>query len=158
MQRIPTHLKLLRGNPGKRAIPPEPEPPVPTAVPEPPSFVQGYAADEWWRVGPELYHLKLLTALDVMPFAAYCIAYQRWRTAEELLMQMADKDPVTRGLLIKSQGGEAVQNPLIGIARRAANDMVGFGGEFGLSPLARARIGAGVWHEPPPGKFDGLLA
>jgi phage terminase small subunit len=72
---------------------------------------------------------------------------------------MAAKDPVTSGLLIKSQGnGDAIQNPLLGIARRAANDMVRYAGEFGMSPAARARIRAGVWHEPPPSKFDGLLA
>jgi hypothetical protein len=36
---------LIRGNPGKRPIRPEPEPEVPSNVPEPPKFLSGYAMD-----------------------------------------------------------------------------------------------------------------
>jgi hypothetical protein len=36
--------------------------------------------------------------------------------------------------------------------------MVRYASEFGMSPAARARIAAGAGFEPPPGKFDGLLA
>jgi hypothetical protein len=35
--------------------------------------------------------------------------------------------------------------------------MVSFAAHFGLTPVARARISAGVGFEPPPGKFDGLI-
>ena len=159
MQRVPTHLKLLRGNPGKRPIPPEPEPEIPANLPEQPEFLSGHAQDEWWRLAAELSRLKLLTVCDTMPFAAYCAAYSRWRNAEEALARMAEKDAVTSGLLIKSQGGDAIQNPLVGISRRAAGDMVRYASEFGLSALARARISAGVGYEPPSGggKFDGLI-
>jgi P27 family predicted phage terminase small subunit len=158
MRRIPTHLKLIRGNPGKRAIPPEPEPIQPPKMPEAPPFLTGYAADEWYRVGPELHRLGLLTVLDLGVFSAYCEAYKRWRTAEEVLATMAAKDAVTGGLLVKCADGNAGANPLVRIAAHAARDMVSFAGEFGMSPLARARIGAGASYEPPPGgKFDGLL-
>jgi P27 family predicted phage terminase small subunit len=154
----PTHLKLLRGNPGHQKLNRnEPQPQVPAEVPEPPPFVQGHAADEWWRVAPELHALKLLSALDVMLLATYCQAYAHWRTAEEKLREMAARDPVTSGLLVKTASGDAAQNPLVGIARRAAADMVRYASEFGMSPAARARISAGVGFEPPPGKFDGLL-
>jgi phage terminase small subunit len=79
----PNVIKLLRGNPGKRRIADEPKPQIPECVPEPPLFITGYAADEWYRVAPELHVLGLLTVLDVMPFAAYCQAYHHWRTAVE---------------------------------------------------------------------------
>jgi hypothetical protein len=39
----PTYLKLLKGNPGKRAIRPTVEPPRPAAPPPPPDFLIGYA-------------------------------------------------------------------------------------------------------------------
>ena len=55
----PTHLKLLRGNPGKRPIRPEPQPEQPPTPPEPPDFLTGYAFDEWRRVAPELHRLGL---------------------------------------------------------------------------------------------------
>jgi P27 family predicted phage terminase small subunit len=155
----PTHLRLLRGNPGKRPIRPEPQPAIPDNMPPPPRFLGAYAQDEWWTTGPKLYRLGLLTAADLMPFAAYCQAYDSWRTAIERFKEMAERDSVTRGLLIKTSSGDAAQNPLVGIARRAASDMVRFAGEFGMSPAARARISAGVGYEPPGGgKFDGLLA
>ena len=105
MQKVPTHLKLLRGNPGKRPIKPEPEPSVPDTPPEPPDFLSEDAVNEWWRVAPELHALGLLTELDVAPFAAYCDAYARWITAERLLSAMADKDATTKGLLLKSSAG-----------------------------------------------------
>lgn len=158
---LPTHLKLLRGNPGHRPLnESEPQPEISANVPEPPPFLTGYGRDEWWRVAPQLYRLGLLTALDVAVLAAYAQAYASWRLAEESLAEMAKRDPVTSGLLIKTSSGDAAQNPLVGIARRAASDMVRYASEFGLSPAARARIAAGVTYEPPPGggKFDGLLA
>ena len=155
----PTHLKVLRGNPGhQRLNRNEPEPQVPTEVPEPPPFLEGYGCDEWYRIGTELHRLQLLTMADINPLAAYCMAYHRWRTAEESLAEMAKSDALTSALLIRRTSGDAAENPLAKIARKAAADMVRYAGEFGMSPAARARISAGVWHEPPPGKFDGLLA
>ena len=84
------------------------------------------------------------------------MAYHRWREAEELLAQMAARDPVTSGMLVKNQSGDARVNPLAKISRLAASDMVKHAAEFGFSPAARARIAAGVYPQPA-GKFDGLL-
>ena len=55
--------------------------------------------------------------------------------------------------------GDARRNPLVRIARDAADDMLQFAAEFGLTPVARARLGAAGW-EPPigGGKFAGLIA
>src|SRR5262245_3271377 len=152
----PTYLRLLRGNPGKRAVRPEPQPTQTPETPDPPPFIVGYAADEWWRCGPELHRLGLLTIIDLMPFAAYCEAYARWRSAEEALYQMAERDQVTGALLIRSADGNPRQNPLVRMAHNAAADMLRFAAEFGLTPSARARIAAGV-YSGGPGKFDGLL-
>jgi P27 family predicted phage terminase small subunit len=160
MHKVPTHLRLLRGNPGKRPIRPEPEPQRESECPDPPPFVRGYAADEYWRVAPELHRLGLLTVVDLMPLAAYCMAYTRWRTAEEALARMAEADPVAHALLIKSADGNPRRNPLVKIADDAADAMVRYAGEFGMTPVARSRLAAGVDGQPPPGrgKFDGLLA
>lgn len=156
---IPTHLKLIRGNPGKQAIATEPEPPVPENMPDPPPFLAGYALDEWWERGPQLVRLGLLTAVDIQTFAAYCQAYATWRSAVETLNGMAERDPATHGLLVKRiSDGNPTRNPLVRIAGDAAADMVRFAGEFGLTPVARGRIGAAGYEPPPPGKFDGLLA
>jgi P27 family predicted phage terminase small subunit len=156
-RRIPGHLRLIQGNPGKRPIPPEPQPEVPEQLPDPPAFLNGHARDEWFRVAPELRRLGLLTVLDTMALAAYCAVYSRWRTAEEALMKMAEKDPVTGALLIKGALGEPRENPRVRAAERAAGDMIRFAGEFGMTPSARARVAAGVAWREDGGKFNGLL-
>jgi phage terminase small subunit len=51
----------------------------------------------------------------------------------------------------------SLANPLIKIARDAAELMVRYGGEFGLGPASRARIASCIRYEPPS-KFSGLLA
>ena len=74
----------------------------------------------------------MLTALDIAPFAAYCVAYARWRTAEEALALMAAKDPVMRGLIVRGKDGTAMENPLVYTSRRAAQEMLRFAAELVL--------------------------
>lgn len=149
----PTHLRLIDGNPGKRRIG-KPLPIAPT-LPQPPAFLDAMAREEWSRIAPELFHLRLLTALDLGPLAAYCQMYSRWVAAERALAEMAERDGVTHGMLIRGRKGDPVQNPLAGIARRAAAAMMHTAAEFGMTPSARSRIEAGP--EPTGGKFAGLL-
>jgi P27 family predicted phage terminase small subunit len=102
----------------------------------------------------------LLTTLDVMPLAAYCESYARWRTALETLDKVVALDPAMNGLLVRGSEGQTRTNPLAKIASEAAADMVRYAPEFGFSPAARARVAAGVGFGRPPvdGKFRGLLA
>jgi P27 family predicted phage terminase small subunit len=146
----PVRLKLLRGNPGKRRIGDVFEPPKPPAPPEPPEFLTGYAREEWERVAPGLALFRLLSNFDTMPLAAYCMAYEHWRTAEELMVRMAAGDPALQGLLVKGSKGQPRANPLLEISRMAARDMVRFADEFGFSPAARSRISAGISLVPAP--------
>ena len=121
----PTHLKLLEGNPGKRRLnerEPKPEP----LLPDPPDFLSADAKAEWARVSVELFHCGILTGLDRAPLAAYCQAYGRWMQAERAIAEMAKRDLLTGGLMIKTTNGNAIQNPLVGTANKAANDMIRF--------------------------------
>ena len=77
-------------------------------------------------------------------------------TAERAIAAMAANDQLTRGLMIKTTIGNAVQNPLVGTANKAASDMVRYAAEFGLSPVARARLALSVLA-PHKSKFDGLV-
>ena len=137
---VPTQLKLLRGNPGKRPIKPEPQPRVAEGVPEPPAHLTDDARLEWERIAPELYRLGLLTVLDTQTLVAYCDAYGRMMTCKRAIALMAAKDPLTRGLMIKTTNGNVIQNPLVGTMNKAALNMVRYASEFGLSPCARTRL------------------
>jgi P27 family predicted phage terminase small subunit len=156
----PLHLRLLKGNPGKRPLPAaEPRPEIAPEVPDPPDFLTGCARDEWYIVAEQLMRLGMLTKVDLPALGAYCHAYQTWRTAAEAIAKMAAGDPVMSGLLVKGRDGDVAQNPLVPIARKAAQDMLRFAAQFGLTAAARARLGAAGWMPPrPPGKFDGYLA
>src|SRR5262245_55838932 len=119
----PTYLKLLRGNPGKRPIRPEPEPSVPPSLPPPPDFLTDEARAEWARIAPELFRLKLLTIVDIGPLAAYCQSFARWIEAERLLAQAAANDPAAKGLTVRGAMGTPILNPLLKAARLCAADM-----------------------------------
>jgi P27 family predicted phage terminase small subunit len=103
-------------------------------LPDPPSFLDDYATEEWHRLAPELHADGRLTPQDVGEFAAYCNAYGRWRKAEE--------ECKTEGLTITTKSGNVIQNPKIGIANAARSDMVRIAADFGLNPSARGGLGS----------------
>lgn len=137
----PTHLKLVTGNPGRRHLN-QAEPKHALSIPTPPPELSDDAKVEWGRVAERLYRVGTLTEVDRAALAAYCDAYGRWAQATRAISAMAEKDPVTRGLLIKTSNGNAIQNPLVGVANKAASDLVRYAAEFGMTPSARSRINA----------------
>lgn len=145
----PTHLKLVTGNPGKRSLP-KAEARVALQLPSPPPHLSDEAKVEWGRVSEELYKVGLLSGVDRAALAAYCQSYARWVQAEQAIAKMAERDQLTGGLMIKTTNGNAIQNPLVGTANKAAADMVRYAAEFGMTPSARSRINA----EPPEGEED----
>ncbi|SEB85323.1 phage terminase, small subunit, putative, P27 family [Rhizobiales bacterium GAS191] len=151
----PPYLKLLRGNPGKRALRPSLPVERPSEPPRPLAFLPPYAAEEWRRLAPQATRLGVLSPLDWGPFGAYCEAYSTWRLAVEALDRIRAAEPRTGGLLVKGADGGAVANPLVRIERAAAETMLRAAGEFGLTPVARAHLAS---PPPDPGKFAGLLA
>ena len=132
---MPSQIKLLKGNPGRRPISDdEPKPPIPPGVPEPPDWLEAYAKDEWGVVAPELHRMGLLTVLDLTALAAYCQSYARWRLAEEWMSK--------EGNTIVEETGLERRVPQAVIAQAALVDMNRFGSAFGLTPSARTSIHA----------------
>src|SRR5688500_13426098 len=97
----PTHLKLVRGNPGKRPLNASEPAPLLT-LPTPPAELSADARVEWERVAVELHRIGVLSGIDRGPLAAYCQAYGRWITAERAITKMAERDPMTQGLMVKT--------------------------------------------------------
>jgi len=137
----PTGLKLISGNAGKRPLNLA-EAEIDLDRPLPPPHLTDDAKVEWGRVVETLYLAGLMTAVDRAALAAYCQAYGRWAQAERALAEMAAKDPTTGGLLIKTSNGNAIQNPLVGIANKAQADLVRYAAEFGMTPSSRSRVQA----------------
>ncbi|WP_196237453.1 P27 family phage terminase small subunit [Bradyrhizobium elkanii] len=80
-----------------------------------------------------MQRLGLVTVLDIGPFVAYCCAYSRWKTAEETLLRMANREGAANALLIRSAEGNPRINPVQRIASKAAEDMLRFSAEFGMT-------------------------
>jgi len=154
-KRKPTNLVILEGNPGKQKIRNQISDP-PAGIPSPPSHLDPYALEEWNRIADGLNTMGILCNIDQNTLAAYCTAYSRWRSAEEELAKLAQKGGAIAALVQKTVSGNWIQQPLIGIANKAAGDMVRYASEFGMTPSARARLAV----DPGRGKgskFDGLI-
>jgi P27 family predicted phage terminase small subunit len=139
----PTRLKVLTGNPGKRALnlnEPEPEPAVPDCPPE----LGQVARREWDRLAVELGKLRIITNLDRAALAAYCGAYALWAEATEQIEKY--------GSMVKSPSGYPQQSPYLAIANRQTEIMMRIASEFGFTPASRSRLSSPSAREP--GLFD----
>jgi P27 family predicted phage terminase small subunit len=144
----PTKLRLLRGNPSRTPIGPEPEPQITADVPQPPEHLSAEAAVEWRKIAPELHRIGLLTMADLAAFGGWCEVMARWIKAEREL----HGQPYT---VSTDEGGTKI-NPLVSIANTALRDMVHCASQFGMTPAGRARLNAGITR--PPKKFSGLVS
>jgi P27 family predicted phage terminase small subunit len=137
----PTHLKIISGNPGGRALnhnEPRPE----LVAPSPPKHLVGEALKEWKRISPELLELGLLTRIDRAALAMYCdywALYVAMRARIQKAMRDAPDDPHA-GLFDKTPQGYRMQSVEAQHMNRAAEQCLKFMTEFGMSPSSRSRV------------------
>ena len=127
----PTALKVLEGNPGKRALPKnEPKPEAGAVCPD---WLPADARAEWARVAPVLERIGLLTQADTAALTAYCLAWASLKDAQ----RMIDRD----GAVISGgANGYQMPHPAIAIANKALLAIHRFAKEFGMTPSARGRM------------------
>ena len=126
---VPTALKLLRGNPGKRPINRnEPCPSPDVAIP---NWLSPDAAKHWPAVAKQLHDAGLLTAIDVTALGLYCEAFARWKDANARIVKY--------GTVVKSPNGYPIQSPYLAIANKAHEQMTKLLAEFGMTPSSRSR-------------------
>lgn len=136
----PTQLKLVAGNPGKRALPKK-EPKAQKAIDlMPPLNLSEAARAHWHQVALQLSAAGILTELDCHALALYCEAFARWVSATQKLR--------VDGLVITSESGYACQSPYLPIANKAFDQMLKLMAEFGMTPSSRSRVEV---PEKPPG-------
>ncbi len=128
---IPTAIKELEGNPGKRALNKK-EPKPKRKAPKCPMWLDIEAKKEWKRTAKQLEQLGILTEVDMAAFAGYCQAYARWKEAEEFISK--------HGTIVKTPSGYWQQVPQVSIAQTYLKIMNKFCEQFGLTPSARSRI------------------
>lgn len=148
---VPTALKLLRGNPGKRSLPKdEPKPEAP-AVLEAPPHLEGRSRELWDRVTPRLLRLGLATELDSLVLELLFRAYEDFERSREFIR--------TNGETYETFGptGSMVrQHPAVAMRNDAWRRTVAAAAEFGMTPSSRSRVsGAGGTPVDP---FEEFLA
>jgi P27 family predicted phage terminase small subunit len=144
----PTATKILNGNPGKRPI--NKSEPKFSGIPTCPKHLDKAAKAEWKRVAAELTAAGLLTTVDRAALAAYCSAWSRWIGAETNIQKF--------GTVIKSpKSGFPIQNPYVGVANTALDQMRKFAVEFGMTPSSRSRIHVAGENSDPTAAFEAYM-
>lgn len=157
----PTVVRLLDGNPGKRAINHrEPKPPTTPQTFEAPRELQGdpVAVAYWNELAPMLRDIRQITDADRGVLVALCVQWSRYIEATAALQQR-DEQGRSR-MLIRMEGGSFQQNPYIPIANKALILCTKLWSELGLTPSSRSRV---IETGVPPGgdefsEFDAPLA
>lgn len=94
----PTALRLIKGNPGKRAInKAEPKLEIAPASVPPPKHLKGISAAEWNRLYDELVEKGILTIGDLTRFEDYCLTLGKLREYERLAEQAGPDVAIIKG-------------------------------------------------------------
>lgn len=138
----PTVLKEVTGNPGRRPLP-KGEPKPDATMPSCPTWLGREGKAEWRRLAGELHRIGLLTRVDRAALAAYCQAWDDF--------YHSTKDIAARGLVVDTGRGH-VRNPSTLVKANAVQQLLAGASQFGLTPVARARMGAFIGAAPKDGQ------
>lgn len=130
----PTHLKVVKGNPGRRPLSPK-EPRPERGLPPMPAGLSDEAAAAWGRIGPALDRMGVLTRADGVALELFCEAYADWLTARETVQEEgATYEGQTQfGTIIRAHPAVAQRAD----AHRRLESMLR---EFGLTPASRSKV------------------
>jgi P27 family predicted phage terminase small subunit len=142
----PTHLKVVAGNPGKRAL--NHSEPIPEGnLTDPPEWLTSEQKESWRYA---IYHAPsgLLKKLDRSALTVWVVAEDLHRQATQAVAKF--------GLITKSpKQGEPIQNPYLPIVNRQAQIMLKAAAELGFTPSSRSRVTVNedVEEEDPAARF-----
>lgn len=154
----PTAIKMLTGNPGKRALPKR-EPRPASGVPAPPEHLTADERELWDYYAPLLAASKVLTVQDREALVQFCEA-----RAQVVEIKRQQADPAYRRVLVSvvvdGAGNEKPKvetNPLDAQRRQWTQNARLCGAELGLSPMSRARVATVGGEEREADPLEGLL-
>ena len=102
-------------------------------LPASPKHLDKIAAAEYRRMGKLLVSTGIMTEIDAVGLAGYCVAYSNWILAREKIEEF--------GLVILSPKEKfPIQSPYLAIANKAWDQMAKMLSEFGALPASRTRV------------------
>ena len=153
----PVALKLLEGNPGRRALDLSAGVNPPVEVPSAPKHLGREARKEWARITPLLEELGLVSGLDRAALGLYCQAVGRLSELEQAFngkvaaavdQGMSYPDAVYAASHSVTPSGYAQQSVLVQLLRSHREQVNRYLMHFGLSPAARGRVQASNYVQP----------
>lgn len=127
----PTNLRILHGNPGKRALPKDEPKPEPCYL-NPPKDLGPEAKAIWPELAQPLYEAGLLTALDAPALRLLCEAQATWQKATDAIQR--------EGMIYTTPTGIQRPSPWFRVQHAAAEQMLRLLSEFGMTPSSRTRV------------------
>ena len=134
---LPTALKIIRGNPGKRAL--SKAEPKTNGKAQPPAWLGDHGLRHWAEVAPMLEKVGVLTDLDALALGDMCFAYEKWRKAQE--------NEQISGSYVTAQSGFPMLAPWVTEGERQRTIWRKLQTEFGMTPSSRSRVTASAPQE-----------
>lgn len=150
-KRTPSHLKMVKGNPGKRAVS-DKEPSPPPGIPPAPAHLSAHARTVWPQVAKMLGDMGVLTKADGFALERLCEAYADWRMARESLQKSITYKTRDNKSRTFAKGGKlhyltwGENGPMLRarpeLAQIAAADkrLIDALRDFGLTPESRSKV------------------
>jgi P27 family predicted phage terminase small subunit len=159
----PAALRLLEGNPGKRALNLSEGVNPQVEIPSAPKHLGIEAKKEWKRVTPILEELGLISGLDRAALALYCQAVGRLSELETafngIVSRLTDDGPGTTVVMSYADAvyaasysvtpsGYAQQSVIVQLIKSHREQVNRYLMHFGMSPAARGRVQASNYVQP----------
>lgn len=128
----PVEQKIREGNPGRRKLPA----PLELAGPglEKPSDLPAAAALLWDEIVPILDAANILNGIDRAALTVLCVQWARVEAARKVIAQ--------EGMFALGSTGQIIEHPAVGTERSGTQLFIRVAEQFGITPVARARIAA----------------
>tara|TARA_B100001063_G_scaffold247320_1_gene292612 strand:+ start:5905 stop:6375 length:471 start_codon:yes stop_codon:yes gene_type:complete len=141
---VPTALRLIKGNPSKRAINKQ-EPKPQRGIPRCPAHLDSKAKTAWKKLCTHLDKMGVLTLADEMALEVLVSVYARIR---DLQKQIKDHGGTTYESTREDGAVFHKALPQVQQLEKAESTFRSYLTEFGLTPSARAKLKT---EEEPPG-------
>jgi P27 family predicted phage terminase small subunit len=132
----PTHLKLVKGNPGRRPLN-ESEPTPRRERPGAPAHISDKAREAWGYVSGLLDRIGVLTEVDAIALEMLCEAYADYIAACAALKAFGSNYYQT----VSNEGSVMHRaHPAVAVKQDADRRIKSWVAEFGMTPSARTRV------------------
>ena len=139
---IPTALKQLAGNPGKRPLN-EAEPKPEREAPDCPEHLNDEACNVWEWLCDTLDRLGLLAKSDVAIMTLYCETWSEYVKVRQEVEQYGF-------VMISPKTGNPFVNPLLNVEAMLKKQLLQYLSELGLSATSRTRLRVHTPEQPDP--------